>query len=167
MASNPFSGNQNITLDKNTKAIRVTKRTIRFSTSVYQTKNIAGFSEGDMDIGGVPWGLIILVFIIGLTVNSFNGFAGGFLILAAIGGAIWNFAKPKYYGLLLTLNSGDKTLFVAPDKPGLKKVISDIYDFIETEKEVTYEISIVNSQVLGNFIQGSNIGEDSSLNINR
>jgi len=167
MASNPFSGSQNITLDKNTKAIRVTKRTIRFSTSVYQTKNIAGFSEGDMDMGGVPWGLVILAFIIGWIVNSLNlGGVGGFLILVAIGAAIWNFAKPKYYGLLITLNSGDKTLFVATDKPGLKKVISDIYDFIETEKEAAYEISIINSQVSGNFVQG-NVGGSSSFNADR
>ena len=60
MASNPLGGSQNITLEK-TKLIVVTKRTIRFARNVYQTHNITGFGEGEIDIGGIPWILIILM----------------------------------------------------------------------------------------------------------
>lgn len=151
--SNPF-GSQDITLEKN-KVITVTKRTVRFARNVYQTHNIAGFGEGEVEIGGIPWAVIIIVFILGLILNSFNLEVGWLLVLGGIAGGVWNFAKPKHYGLLLTLNSGDKKLFVTTDKTGLKQVISVVYEFIETEKDATYQISINNSQVTGNFIQGN------------
>ncbi|MDB9526541.1 DUF6232 family protein [Oscillatoria sp. CS-180] len=152
-ASSPF-GSQDITLEKN-KVITVTKRTVRFSRNVYQTHNIAGFGEGEVDIGTISWGLIIVAFIFGLILNSFNIEVGWLLVLAGIAGGVWNFFKPKHYGFLLTLNSGDKKLFVTTDQAGLKQVISVVYEFIETEKDATYQISINNSQVKGNFIQGN------------
>jgi hypothetical protein len=145
------------------KVILITKRTVRFTRNVYQTHNIAGFSEGEVDIGTIPWIIIIIVLLIGLTVSAFNGGLGWFLNLLAIAGAVWNFAKPKHYGLLLTLNSGDRKLFTTTDKPGLKKVVSVIYDFIETEKDATYEISVTNNSVTGNFVQG-NVGGDVRFN---
>jgi uncharacterized protein YpmS len=80
---------------------------------------------------------------------------GWLIVLVGIAGGAWNVFKPKHYGLLLTLNSGDKKLFITTDQTGLKQVISVIYEFIETEKDSTYQISINNSQVKGNFIQGN------------
>lgn len=151
-ASNPF-GSQDITLENN-QVITVTQRTVRFDKNVYQTHNIAGFGEGEVELGKIPWGLIIISVILGWVLNSFNLGVGWLLLLSGIAGGIWNFVKPKHYGLLLTLNSGDKKLFVTTDKNGLQKGISVIYEFIETEKEATYQISIRNSQVQGNFIQG-------------
>ena len=151
--SSPF-GSQDITLENN-KVITVTKRTVRFSKNVYQTHNISGFGEGEVEIGTIPWVITIVISILGLILNSFNLGVGWILILAGIAGCVWNFVKPKHYGLLLTLNSGDKKLFITTDKTGLKQVISVIYEFIETEKDATYQISIENSQVKGNFIQGS------------
>lgn len=154
MATVPsFGSNQNVTLESN-KVITITQRTVRFSKNVYQTHNIAGFSEGEVEIGAIPWLIIVVVFILGLFVGLGNGSLGGLILLAAIGGVVWNFVKPKHYGLLLTLNSGDKKLFTTSDMEGLKRVIEVIYDFIESEKEATYEISINNSKVNGNFIQG-------------
>jgi hypothetical protein len=101
--------------------------------------------------------------LIGLIAVGANGGLGSLLILLAIAGAVWNFVKPKHYGLLLTLNSGDKKLFITTDKAGLKKVISAIYDFIETEKDATYEVSFTNNNVTGNFVQG-NVGGDVRFN---
>jgi hypothetical protein len=157
-----FGSNQSITLEKN-KVIFITNRTVRFSKTVYQTHNISGFSEGEVDIGKISWLLIIGVFIMGSTIQSFNGGLGLLLTLAAIAGIVWNFVKPKHYGLLLILNSGDKNLFTTTDKPGLQQVISVIYDFIETEKDTTYQISINNSQVKGNFVQGD-VGGSAAFN---
>jgi hypothetical protein len=65
MAANPLGGNQSITLEQN-KVILVTKRTVRVARNVYQTHNIAGFGEGEVEIGSIPWGLVIFVLIIGL-----------------------------------------------------------------------------------------------------
>ena len=162
MALNPLGSDQNITLEQN-KVITVTKRTVRFARTVYQIHNIVGFSEGEVEIGSFPWILIIIVLFLGSMIYSFNGFVGGLMVLSAIGGAVWNFVKPKHYGLLLTLNSGDKKLFTTTDKPGLKQVISVIYDFIENQKDATYQISINNSQVKGNFVQG-NLGGSALFN---
>ncbi|MEG4417991.1 DUF6232 family protein [Microcoleus sp. LAD1_D5] len=157
---NPLGSNQSITLERN-KVITITKRTVRFSYNVYQTHNITGFSEGEVDIGTIPWGIII-VFLLGSSIVGMgNSGVGGLLGLVAIGGAIWNVSKPKHYGLLLTLNSGDQKLFTTKQKESLKQVIGVIYEFIESEKEATYQISISNSEVSGNFIQG-NVGGSTS-----
>jgi hypothetical protein len=161
--ASPFGGsNQSITLEWN-KVITISKKTVRFSKNVYQTHNIAAFGEGYVDIGTIPWGIIIVVAILGLIMASFARGEGWLLVLAAIGGATWNFVKPKHYGFLITLNSGDKKLFITTDKEGIQKVISVIYDLIEAKKEATYEISINHSQIKGNFIQGY-LGGDASFN---
>lgn len=159
---NPLGSNQSITLEKN-RVITITKRTVRFSYNVYQTHNITGFSEGEVDIGTIPWGILILVLLASSIIGIGNSGAGGLLGSLGIAGIIWNLAKPKHYGLLLTLNSGDKTLFTTSQKESLKQVIGVIYEFIESEKEATYQISISGSQVRGNFIQGDVKGDISYL----
>jgi Family of unknown function (DUF6232) len=155
MSANPF-GSQSITVDRS-QLITVTNRTVRFGSSVYQTHNIASFTEGEVDIGGFPWIFVIMGSTIGLAISSFNPI-GWIVFLAGIAGIIWNLARPKHRGLLLTLNSGEKTLFIAQGS-GLEKVVTDIYTLIETEKEGSYKISITNSQISGNLVQG-NIGGD-------
>lgn len=151
---NPLGSNQSISLERN-KVITITKRTVRFSgANVYQTHNITGFSEGEVEIGTIPWGIIVILLLVGSIVGLGNSGIGLALSSAAIGGAIWNFSKPKHYGLLLTLNSGDKKLFTTTDKANLKVAIGAIYEFIEKEKDATYQISIENSHVRGNLIQG-------------
>ncbi len=151
---NPLGSNQSITLEKN-RVITITKRTVRFSDDVYQTHNITGFSEGEVEIGTIPWGIIVILLLVGSIVGLGNSGIGLALSSAAIGGAIWNFAKPKHYGLLLTFNSGHQTLFVTTDKINLKKTIRTIYELIEKGEDKTYELSINNSTVSGHFIMGN------------
>ena len=152
---NLLGSNQSIALERN-QVITITKRTVRFSKTVYQTHNITGFSQGSVDIGTIPWSIIVSVFFASLIAGTGNSALGGLLVLAAIGGVVWNLTKPKYHGLLLTLNSGDKTLFVANEPEKLKQIVLGIYDFIEQEKNnVSYEICINNSEVKGNLIQGN------------
>ena len=153
LTENSLGSNQSITLERN-KVITLTKRTVRFSKNVYQTHNIAGFGEGEVDIGRIPLVIIIGILIGSPVVGQVNSILGWLFIFAAIGCVVWNFLKPKHYGFLLTLNSGDKKLFTTTDKEGLKRVVEVIYELIEAEKEVTYQISVNNSHVNGNFIQG-------------
>jgi TM2 domain-containing membrane protein YozV len=159
-----FGGNQSISIEQN-KVITITKRTVRFSYNVHQTHNIASFAEGEVEMGGIHWGIIVACSTVGLIMGNMNldqtKTVGILLWFAAMIGIAWNILKPKYYGLLLTLNSGDKTLFTTKNKEGLKQVIGVIYEFIEAEKEATYQISISNSEVSGNFIQG-NVGGNTS-----
>jgi hypothetical protein len=98
--ANHLVSNQSITLEWN-KVITISQRTVRFSKNVYQTHNIAGFGEGEVDIGTIPWIIIIGVLIVGLIFGTFNSEVGWLLIFAGIGGAVWNFVKPKHYGFLL------------------------------------------------------------------
>ena len=158
----PLGRNRSITLERN-KVITLTKRTVRFSRNVYQTHNIAEFGEGEVDIGTIPWLIIIPALFLALILITTDEYSNGvtteltevglLLILTGIGGTAWNIFKPKHYGFLLTLNSGDKKLFITSDKAGLKEVIEEIYKLIEEEKEVTYQISVKNSKINGNLIQ--------------
>jgi hypothetical protein len=150
------------------EVITITHRTVRFGKTVYQTKNIAAFSEGKVPIGQIPWALIgfamaaaMLAFISSGVLYSWDRsmselFSGTstLIMLCAIAGGIWNLVKPKHYGFLLILNSGDTKLFTTKDTLGLKQVVSTIYDFIESDKDATYQITVNNSKIRGNFIQG-------------
>jgi Family of unknown function (DUF6232) len=159
MSANSFGSSQSITVDRDNQLITVTSKTVRFGSSVYQTHNIASFTEGKIAVSSIPWIFIILVFIIGIASLSFNSLLGVMLIFVAISGIFWN-DRPKQKGLLITLNSGDKMLFVA-QAAGLDEVIANIYTLIEMEKEGSYKISITNSQISGNLVQG-NIGGDAT-----
>jgi hypothetical protein len=148
------------------EVITVTNRTVRFSKTVCQTKNISSFSEGHVERGLIPWVMIILSAIAGFFLFSISRYTGdgssglaSILILFAFAGGLWNIGKPKHYGFLLSLNSGDRKLFVTQDTAGIKQVISTIYDFIEDEQDATYQISISNSQIKGNFVQGHVSGD--------
>lgn len=142
------AGSQGITFANN-KVITMTKRTIRFSHNVYLFHNIAGFSEAEVDRGTIPLWIITIVFMIGVIISSSNLTLGWTLTILPILGTIWNFFKPRYYGLLLTFNSGDKFLFLTSDKSGTKNVLSVICDFLETETEedLAIQIFITNSSI--------------------
>lgn len=166
--ANSLGNTQNISFERN-KVIIVTKRTVRFANTVYQTRNITGFSECNIDTREIPEILIALALILSLLAYAFFEDIGDIMVVIGsllmwfvILGALWNKFRPKRYGLLLTLNSGDKKLFTKTDKLGLKRVISVISDFIETERDTTYQISIENSKVQGNFIHGDVRGDVSS-----
>jgi hypothetical protein len=142
--------------------ITVTNRTVRFSNNVYQTKNITSFSEGNVEVLELPWTPVIIIALLGFMMAStdFRNFkeTGVAMMLFGMFGIMWNLVKPKHYGLLLSLNSGDKKLFISSDTKGLKNIISVIYDLIETDSEATYQVNITNSKINGNFIQGVNSG---------
>ncbi len=153
--------NKAITIGKD-KNITVTKRTVRFDKTVYQTHNISEFGEGEVEIFQISWMILIAILLLGWFTGSVDWLGDSVkneispvLIYSGLLGLLWNLARPKHYGFIITLNSGDKNLFITTDKNGLKQVISAIYEFIETEKDVTYQILISNSQVRGNFIQGN------------
>jgi hypothetical protein len=150
------TGSQGITFVRN-KIITVTKRTIRFSHNVYLFHNIEGFSEEAVNIAIIPFWIITIIFMIGVIISSYNLTLGWILTTFAISGTIWNFSRPKYYGLLLTFNSGNKFLFITSDQTGIKNVISVIYEFFETktEEDLAIQISISNSAIrINNIYQG-------------
>jgi hypothetical protein len=154
--ANPLGNGKNITVEQGKRDVLVTKRTVRFGPNVYQTSNIAGFSEGEIEMAGIPWLLLIILMVVGLIVLAAagNNNVGQVLIVLSIAGAFWNFFKPKQYGFLLTINSGDKVLFSSYDKKGVRETVSAISKFIESEKDATYRISINNAKVEGSIVAG-------------
>ncbi|MEO1428813.1 MAG: DUF6232 family protein [Cyanobacteria bacterium J06633_8] len=152
---------KNIVLERN-KVITITNRTVRFGAEVYQTHNIAGFGEGEVRIPSVPWIGVILMFLLSpllvfLGASSRNpllGLLGICLFLASFFCAASNIFESKHYGFVITLNSGDKRFFLTTDKSGLKRVTSTIYDILELDKEATYQVTVNNGDIKGNFIQG-------------
>jgi hypothetical protein len=159
MIPSPFDSNTYVEVNQ---LITVTNRTVRFSNTVYQTKNITSFSEGNIVTLEFPWTPVIIITLLGFMMAStdFRDVKGIGVSIMIVGvfGIIINLARPKQYGLLLALNSGDKKLFVSSDTKGLKNIISVIYDLIETDSEATYQVNISNSKIKGNFIQGVNSG---------
>lgn len=90
---------------------------------------------------------------------------GIILVLVAIGGFYANTSQPKKYGLKLYLNSGSPSpVFITSDMPGLEKVVSVLYEFMESNAEGTYVIHAqdrsirIEGNVGGNFIGGDSQG---------
>ncbi len=162
----------NVTIERET-IISATKKTFRFGKNVYQTHNITGFREGDLDGKiRIPEIIIFFIFLIGLILLSYSFIdndeqtrkIGIFLILLGFFGHFINLLNPKEYGLLVTFNSGDRTLFITKDRKSLKTVIANLCKIIESEEEdkLNYQISINNSVVKGNLVQGE-VGENVSF----
>lgn len=49
---------------------------------------------------------------------------------------------PKRQGLILSLNSGESTIFVSRDIKGIRKVVAILYEFMESDKEGSYIVNI-------------------------
>ena len=69
--SKAFQGGQSIALERN-KVITLTNKTVRYGAEVYQTHNIAGFGEGEVDIGTIPWILLIFALFVALILFQFQ-----------------------------------------------------------------------------------------------
>ena len=148
--NNLFQGETNITFEEN-KEIRITKRTVSFGSDVYQFRNIVGFSEGTVKMGNlIPYSVIVLVFVIGLVLSNISRSSQGIgilLILFSIGGIVINVMQQKKYGLLLTLNSGDKHLFITSDSINLKEVVTQLYNFMEADQEGMYVVTVNDNSI--------------------
>lgn len=159
-----FPSGQAVNIEKNSN-LTVTRRTVRFAKNVYQTNNISSFSEGDVTLPGIPWIVLVILVISIIVMHNTLGnidYVKSLVSIAVICGVIYNFSSArKRYGLLVVLNSGDRSLFMSADKSGLKEVIAVIYDLIEKDSEAVYQVNISNSKIEGNFVQGSHSGNTS------
>lgn len=70
-----------------------------------------------------------------------------FFILTAFFLWIAALSRKKKYGLILTLNSGDRHMFVTSDHKTLSEVIQQLYTFMESDKDGTYLYTINNNSI--------------------
>ena len=164
---------QNIDRQIGKATIEITKNTVQFDSDVYQFRNVTGFGVCPVPTAKVPLSWIWFSFIFGLwrTMNSSLSSDEKTGAMLMIGFAIlsWTFNKlwPPKYGLKLYLNSGSPLpIFITRDVPGLKNVVSVLYDFMENNLEGTYTIHVQDRSIrIGGSVGGSatagDIGGDS------
>jgi hypothetical protein len=158
-----FQNGTSITLKKN-EAIQITKKTVSFGQDVYQFRNIVGFSEGEIELGNIiPIPLILSGFLFGLFLANFmtDRTYGVAIAVISILGMIINIAQSRKYGLLLTLNSGDKHLFVTTDGRGLARVVGKLREFMETDSDGKYVVTVNDNSIT---VHGSLTGVAASGN---
>lgn len=72
---------------------------------------------------------------------------GLFIVFLSLLGIMINFIQETMYGLILTLNSGDKHLFITTDWGSVTKVVSQLNTFIESKQDGVYMVSITSNSV--------------------
>lgn len=141
---------RNISFEKN-EEIRITKRTVTFGYDVYQLRNIVGFSEGDVKTPNViPGQVLWFSALAGLALTFIPGTSqiiGAIAVMTCFFGFLINVNRPNKYGLLLTLNSGDKHLFVTAKKAQVREVIMELYRFMEMDEEGVQVITVTDNSI--------------------
>lgn len=56
-------------------------------------------------------------------------------------------ARGSKYGLLMTLNSGDRHLFITSDRDKMADVVNEIYAFMESDKDGVYIVTINDNSI--------------------
>lgn len=168
---------QNIDRQIGKATIEITKNTVQFDSDVYQFRNVTGFGVCPVPTFKVPLSWIWFSFIFGLwrTMNSSLSSDEKTGAMLTIGFAIlsWAFNKlwPPKYGLKLYLNSGSPLpIFITRDVPGLKKVVSVLYNFMESHEEGHYTVYSTDRSIqikgsVGGAVTAGDIGGSSSSNV--
>lgn len=156
MFKNGFQNNRDVTFQTGDIEIKLTKRTISFRDEVYQFRNIAGFGERSIKKKSiVPFEICIGVLLLGMLFMSMAMMKiwGILFVILSLVMIVINIKQPRKYGLLLTLNSGDKQLFVTTDRKNIKKVVEYLQKFIDNEQDGSCTIHITDNSINvdGNF----------------
>ncbi len=155
----------------------VTRRSIRSENGVYPIQNMAQFGRGSVPILHLRWSTIFWLAIITLiatpTMLGLGQFfeSGGVrsvgvcLPLLWFCALIWKIINPKFNGLLLVLNSGDRELFVTTDLKGIADAVESLFSILENADSDNGDQCVINidsSSVSGNIVIGSHTGSIAS-----
>lgn len=145
--------------------LEITKNTVKLENDVYQFRNVTGFGVGNVKTKRIPFNLIFILFIVALVAGALPGFGGWSIMfwLLAIGAIVYNFTRPKVYGLSLYLNSGNEIVFATEDMDFLKRAVRVLKDFMENPIEGKYVNIDVGRDHKGNIIVGDVHGNISNL----
>lgn len=129
--------------------IEVTNQTLKFGATVYQFRNITGFSLADVGKKRIiPLAVIFLGFLWAFFLfttssnENINSFWGSVVICLSISGIMINENQPERYGFLLELNSGSSRIFITNDVEGVKTIVYELYELMEKETDSIYKINI-------------------------
>jgi hypothetical protein len=129
--------------------IVITKKTVRFGNYVYQFRNVTGFGllQAKMNLlEKIIISLLSILFLAGFSLLYANSSPlkteGLIMVIISLGIIQLILLIPKRQGLILSLNSGDYTIFVSRDIKGIKQVVSILYDFMESYREGSYIVNI-------------------------
>ncbi len=129
---------------KGSNIISITKRTVRFGSDVYQFKNVTGFGlfiESSTRIPKIILNLATLFTAIsligGMTAQTSGVLVVGLfsLILTIVLYSINN-NPAKIYGLKLYLPANESKIFISQDDQGIRNIIANLYEFMETEDDI-------------------------------
>ncbi|MCC3447809.1 MAG: hypothetical protein JGK04_09605 [Microcoleus sp. PH2017_39_LGB_O_B] len=126
--------------------ILVTKKVVKFGSYVYQFRNVTGFGFAKVKTPYKVHPLVILILLILgaiLVKQSDQTLQQSGIAISVLGcaGVIDNLMQPKRIGLELYVNSGDNVIFVTADKSGVRDVISQLCEFMESDTE---DIKVIN-----------------------
>lgn len=123
--------------------IEITKNTLKFGQSVYQFKNVTGFTVGEIPKNKFPLLPVLVLTSVG-TLTIALGF-GLILVIIAIVMAVSFFMQTQYYGLSIFLNSGRELFFKSENRNFLLKIVSDMYQFMESQADGSVLIDMSSS----------------------
>jgi hypothetical protein len=153
--------------------IEITKKTVKFGSSVYQLKNVTGFTVKKIPRKGFPLiGTLVLILGTGAITRSslyyFGPVYAGLLVLTLSMALMIAFALIRQrvrHGLSLSLNSGEEIFFVSNDENFLMTIVNRLYDFMEKEQDGVVNINMNNRSVTitGNSHGTINLGDRSQV----
>jgi hypothetical protein len=159
MANNNLSPQTQYTEIINKPAtIYITRKSVQFGQEVYQFINITGFAVTKRKAQNtIPISWLLVLFVLGLIVGSIPNsvWVGTTMVIIALLGIFSNVSQPQRYGLGLYLNSGHERIFITSDLKGLKAVVANLYEYMDSDdKKEAYVVNIVEGNVTGNFVGG-------------
>lgn len=114
---------------KDVKFTEFSQKTVRFGDSIYQLKNVTGFTIGVLEKRQIQWTLVVILIAIGVASLVI---VVGIVPLGIAGWMIYShYTQVQEYGFTLELNSGKKTSFISSDKQFLGQIVSELYRLME------------------------------------
>jgi hypothetical protein len=169
---------------ENAREIEITKRIVRFGSSVYQFKNVTGFKVDKVPKWKFPLQVVLTLTAFGvfsifianaITTNEDSSNLDSFVgFLAVLGSCliiidffiviVWLCQRPPR-AFILYLNSGHERMFLSHDKIFLMKIVNALYDFMKSDdhSSLSIDMSDRSIKVDGNFYGEANTGNKNMM----
>lgn len=136
--------------------LEITNNTVKLANDVYQFRNVTGFGVGEVKTKGIPFNLIFILFLVAFVSGNIPGLGGWSLMfwVLVVGAVVYNFNRPKVYGLSLYLNSGHEIVFATENIDLLNRAVRTLKDFMENPQEFKYVNITVEKDNKGNIVVG-------------